>query len=90
MRERGVALKEIRARELKRQALPSAPPELTVTRYHTSVSEEVFLAWESGEESREESGEESEGYLLGFCRLSLPTTPALTPELEGAAMTGVL
>jgi elongator complex protein 3 len=74
LRERGVALSEIRARELKRQALPSAPPELTLTCYKTSVSTELFLAWET------------EGYLLGFCRLSLPTTPALTPELEGAAM----
>lgn len=71
---RGVTLQEIRARELKQQRLPSAPPALHRRSYQTSCGEELFLSVES------------EGVLLGFCRLSLPSGEPLFAELEGRAM----
>lgn len=72
--QQGVQLSEIRARELKQQHVPNQDPQLQCFTYKTSIGEECFLSVVS------------EGYLLGFCRLSLPNVPALFEELEGCAM----
>jgi elongator complex protein 3 len=72
--ERGVKLTDIRAREVKLKTVVEEDVTLRVFEYDTSVSRERFLSFESDDA------------LLGFCRLSLPTTDAITPELEGCAM----
>ena len=58
----GIALREIRAREVRGQQLSNQAPNLIVERYSTAVSDELFLAYLDAEND----------YLLGFCRLSLP------------------
>ncbi len=58
----GIALKEIRAREVRGQELSTKEPNLHIERYQTAVSEELFLSYLDAEHN----------YLLGFCRLSLP------------------
>ena len=72
----GVKLREIRSREVKLQNIPAGDMELKLYPYTTSVSEEIFFAFELND------------YLLGFCRLSLPfnTTEALCDELAESAM----
>ena len=75
LRERGVKLKEIRAREVKLRSISMEhPPHLKQLKYLTSVSEEHFLSFEHAET------------LFGFCRLSLPSTAPLCEELQEAAM----
>ena len=73
-KERGITLREIRPGRLSSRGLPEGPLELRELTYDTTVSREYFLSAEIGD------------VLLGFCRLSLPTAPAITPELDGRAM----
>ena len=58
----GIALREIRAREVRGQKLSTRDPSLCIERYQTAISEELFLTYVDAEND----------YLLGFCRLSFP------------------
>jgi elongator complex protein 3 len=76
LRAEGVALMDIRSREIKRRSLGEA--RLRVTEYVTSISEERFIELVTDDDA-----------LLGFCRLSLPLTAATTSgiaELQGSAL----
>ncbi len=79
LRERGVALAEIRAREIRAAASDADAPLLRETRYATSLGEEVFLEAVNGSDR-----------IAGFARLSLPTPGAASAapiqELRGAAL----
>ncbi len=70
----GIALQEIRAREVKTEQIGPDEPSPRRYDYTTSVSEERFLQFEWN------------GLLLGFLRLSLPKADAVFTELESAAM----
>jgi len=72
--EQGIQLREIRAREIRLKAMDDDVPDLLDHCYQTTVSTEHFLSFETPRA------------LLGFTRLSLPTEPALSPALEGAAI----
>ena len=74
IKERGLKLREIRAREVKLKIVDDDAVEFRTFEYSTAVTREYFLSYEAGDA------------LLGFCRLSLPTAPAITEELDGAAM----
>jgi elongator complex protein 3 len=78
LRAEGSALQDIRSREIKRRTL--GEPQLRVTAYDTSVSQERFIELTTDDDA-----------LLGFCRLSLPKaeaplTAAGLPELRGSAL----
>jgi elongator complex protein 3 len=77
LRAQGVALQDIRSREIKRRTLAlHGEVELRVTEYVTSVSQERFLELVTAEDA-----------LLGFCRLSLPSLAAAEiAELQGSAL----
>ena len=66
---------DIRAREVRQRKLDPATLQLDQVIYTTSVSREVFLQFIS-----------PEGLLAGFLRLSMPSVPAIWPELERAAI----
>jgi elongator complex protein 3 len=78
LRERGVPLVEIRAREVRGAASPGEPA-LRETRYATSIGGEVFV-----------EALTSDDRLAGFARLSLPRGRAVATapiaELDGAAL----
>jgi elongator complex protein 3 len=75
LRDRGERCRDIRARQIRR-ALGSDESFRPVSlRYRTSVGEEVFLQSLSSQDE-----------LIGFLRLSLPTTPADCDEIRGAAL----
>ncbi len=78
--ERGVALREIRACEVRGTAFDPQSLRMTAERYTTSVGTEHFLGAST-----------PAGRLAGFVRLSLPRPDARPPaglrdELEGAAV----
>lgn len=83
LRERGVALQEIRAREVRGSDAGAAPATLRETRYATSLGEEVFVEAVTPRDR-----------IAGFARLSLPrracesANAAAAPiaELSGAAL----
>ncbi len=66
---------DIRAREVRFQAIEAVDLHLDELWYNGSSSDEVFLQYIT--ESRD---------IAGFLRLSLPKEPAITDELAGAAM----
>ena len=70
LKQRGVALREIRSREVRGAPTSSHPPQLRMTTYETSVSVEHFVNLEDAES----------GHLLGFCRLSLPKGDHSSPQ----------
>lgn len=72
----GERSRDIRAREVGQTQIDPAALVLDETAYETSASNEVFLQFLTPLDRQ----------IAGFLRLSLPTEPALTPELEGAAM----
>lgn len=74
LRQEGIRLQDIRAREIKRQQ-PVEPIVLTMTSYETSSSTEHFLQFVDGE-----------NHILGFVRLSLPTMPSPVEELGRNAL----
>lgn len=87
LKSRGVALREIRSREVRGRVTSHEPPCLRETIYETSVSTEYFINLEDSKSD----------LLLGFCRLSLPKDPselsseyaltsAMAQELEGCAI----
>ncbi len=73
LRERGVALAEIRAREIRSE--PRAGVALRETRYATSIGEEVFVEAVTPTDR-----------IAGFARLTLPHAAAPVAELAGAAL----
>jgi elongator complex protein 3 len=75
LKKRGQRSPDIRAREIRHR--PVGVPELHLDEvwYESSMSDEVFLQYITDERD-----------IAGFLRLSLPTEPPITDELEGAAM----
>ncbi|MCD8484522.1 GNAT family N-acetyltransferase [Candidatus Woesebacteria bacterium] len=67
-------MQDIRAREIRRQT-PTEPITLKVTEYDTAVSKEHFIQFV-----------DAQNRILGFCRLSLPTTSNTFAELQDAAI----
>jgi elongator complex protein 3 len=75
LRARGVALVEIRAREIGRDAWDPARVALRETQYATSAGRERFLEWVTPDDR-----------LLAFLRLSLPTRASFVAELGTSAV----
>jgi elongator complex protein 3 len=73
--ERGEKGQDIRAREIRGQTWDPKTISLRKTTYETSVSTEVFLEYVTPDDA-----------LLGFLRLSLPTTTNPITELADAAI----
>lgn len=74
-KKRGIRRGEIRSREIRNQTVTMDELHLDETWYAASCGDEVFLQFIT--EDRK---------IAGFLRLSLPTEPPITDELEGAAM----
>ena len=74
LRASGRAPSEIRSREIRGEAV-RGEPQLRTTRYATSIGEEHFIEFVTGDDR-----------ILGFCRLALPTTPSFVPELQRSAL----
>lgn len=70
----GQHLQDIRSREIKNQAVEWDKLHFSVVKYETSCSEEHFLQMDFDQK------------LVGFLRLSLPTTESFIEELKGAAL----
>ncbi|MBM4381735.1 MAG: tRNA uridine(34) 5-carboxymethylaminomethyl modification radical SAM/GNAT enzyme Elp3 [Deltaproteobacteria bacterium] len=79
LRERGTALQEIRAREVRNTARDDAPLTLRETRYATSIGDEIFLELTTTDDR-----------IAAFARVSHPragsTQHAPIAELHGAAL----
>ena len=71
----GERSRDIRAREIRHRELRAEELRLDEQRYRTSSSEEVFLQFITPQRD-----------IAAFLRLSLPTDPPLTGELQDAAM----
>jgi elongator complex protein 3 len=74
-KKRGIRRGEIRSREIRNQTVTMDELRLDETAFETSCGDEVFLQYIT--EDRK---------IAGFLRLSLPTEPPITDELDGAAM----
>jgi elongator complex protein 3 len=72
---RGVRAREIRSREVRDRVTASDARHLRDTVYAHSAGEERFLEWVTADDR-----------LAGFLRLTLPTTDAPWPELDGCAL----
>lgn len=75
LKKRGQRSPDIRAREIRQVQVAPDALHLDELWYDSSMSDEIFLQYIT--DTRE---------IAAFLRLSLPTTPALTDELDGAAM----
>lgn len=71
----GQASPDIRAREIRQQQVTLDDLHLDELWYESSCSHEVFLQYITDDRA-----------IAGFLRLSLPTGPSITPELENAAI----
>jgi elongator complex protein 3 len=74
----GEISKDIRAREIRGEEFTEEEIKFKVTDYQTSVSQEKFLQYIVHKNGQEK--------ILGFLRLSLPTTEQFIEELKGSAM----
>ncbi len=74
LKAQNAVLHDIRAREIKRDQ-PVDPISLKTTVYDTQVSTEHFIQFV-----------DANNRILGFCRLSLPTTENIYPELQDSAL----
>lgn len=73
---RGLSLRDVRAREIRRETVDSEALRLEITSYETEVSNEQFLEIVTPEDR-----------IVGYLRLSLPRSGASGPEeLAGAAI----
>ncbi len=72
---RGQRSRDIRAREIRHRDVEPDCLRLDETAYATSSGEDIFLQYVTEHDQ-----------IAGFLRLSLPSEPPLTPELEGAAI----
>lgn len=75
VKQEGIRSGDIRSREIRHRELDVKELVLDELHYESSCGEEIFLQYIT--EQRE---------IAGFLRLSLPSTEAITPELEKAAM----
>jgi elongator complex protein 3 len=75
MKERGLVCRDIRAREIRGGRVSPGELSLDVVRYRTSVSDEAFFQFLTGD-----------GRLAAFLRLSLPDTKPFLDELESSAL----
>jgi elongator complex protein 3 len=75
LKAQGIALQEIRSREIGAQRVREEDLSLQEVPYETSLGQEIFLQYVTAQNK-----------IAGFLRLSLPTAPPITPELDGAAM----
>lgn len=76
LKEQGLRISDIRAREIKQLAVIMADLEFKVSGYKTSVSTEYFLEYATIKDNR----------IAGFLRLSLPTIPSYIEELCHSAI----
>ncbi len=72
---RGQRSADIRAREIRHQAVDPDALALDVAAYESSIGVELFLQFITPQRQ-----------IAAFLRLSLPSEPLLVPELDGAAM----
>jgi elongator complex protein 3 len=75
LKKRGERIPDIRGREIRQDNVSAEELTLDELCYESSASDEIFLQFIT-EDRR----------IAGFLRLSLPTEPAITEELNGAAM----
>lgn len=75
LKRQGQGSADIRAREIRHQQVTMDDLSLDEIEYDGGCSREIFLQYITAER-----------HIAGFLRLSLPTEPAITPELDGAAM----
>jgi len=75
LQARGLATRDIRSREIRRQGVELGELRLERLDYETSVGEEAFFQFVTGEDR-----------LAGFLRLSLPGAPVFLDEIAGEAM----
>jgi elongator complex protein 3 len=75
LRERGVYLPDIRAREIRGRKVQPDALHLDELWYMTGIGDEVFLQVIT-----------EERHIVAFLRLSLPSVPPIMLELDGAAM----
>jgi elongator complex protein 3 len=78
LKKAGEISKDIRAREIRGEKFNEDEIEFKVTDYKTSVSDEKFLQFIVHKNNQEK--------VLGFLRLSLPTTDQFMDELKESAM----
>jgi elongator complex protein 3 len=74
LRERGEPVVEIRSREIRDGAIVTTP-SLRTTEYASSAGEERFIEFISADDR-----------ILGFCRLTLPSSPSFIEELAPSAL----
>jgi elongator complex protein 3 len=75
LKQRGLPSPNIRAREVQGQTIAAEALRLDEMLYATGIGDEVFLQVITDDRR-----------IVGFLRLSLPTTPPIIDELSGAAM----
>ena len=75
LRRKGVALCDIRAREIRDGRFDREDAALRTTRYATGIGEELFIEMVTPEDR-----------LLGFCRLALPSQPGFIAETQRSAL----
>lgn len=75
IKRRGLKSQEIRSREIQGRKVAMADLHLDEVHYSTSIGEEIFLQYVTADHK-----------IAGFLRLSLPTVPPITDELQDAAM----
>jgi elongator complex protein 3 len=75
LERRGWASRDIRSREIRREAVLLEDLTLDAVHYETSAGEEIFLQYVTGKER-----------IVGFLRLCLPEVGAFIDELRGGAL----
>jgi elongator complex protein 3 len=75
LRRRGVALADVRAREIRDEGFEPGELELRDTRYDTAIGAESFLELVTPEDR-----------IVAFARLALPQRPSFVPELGESAV----
>jgi elongator complex protein 3 len=75
LRRRGVALADVRAREIRDAGFEPSDLQLRETRYDTAVGIECFLELVTPEDR-----------IVAFVRLALPAAPSFVPELGSSAV----
>ena len=75
MARRGLVVRDIRAREIRKGETPAEALRLVVERYRSSIGEEAFIQFVTPDD-----------HIAGFLRLCLPEMPAYIDELAASAI----
>lgn len=90
LEQSGIAVRDIRAREIKNGSFDPVDIQYKETKYQTSVSTEYFLQFvvpaEKVKYKHTQRFDHEAEKVLGFLRLSLPKEKPCIDELEGAAI----